>query len=343
MTGDSLASSNDNNKRASECEFPTAVKVDLPYQSYLNHPYIQQSLNNDSNKTIQPHSQIQKPHAYISKYNSYTNSSRSMRLITIPSSTSAALSAIEKSKGGRLADDLNSPTSPLISPPPPYLHSDHSSEFKFGVFEKNSNSNNINKQQQRQSAQWPSMMQISSTTGATTATVTRPKLARMPPQAIPIPPGGGLVGRSMEYSCGTPQVSSPIRHSRLMESSEAKTLYNLQLSDDHIIGLTSPATTTDATTLSASTTVVQGHHTLSYPTFWEDARQSKMHWVFLSFGCLLLSSAIWVLVMQVFIVEWVMVMPAATLGLLALQFGVSLFFSVCLVYHRLVLFLLLLL
>ncbi|KAG0377753.1 hypothetical protein BGX24_005522 [Mortierella sp. AD032] len=318
MTGETLAN---NNKRVSEYEFPTAVKVDLPYQSYINHPYNQQPTNSNSSKGPQPHSQIQKPQAYVSKYNSYTNSSKTMRLITIPSSTSAALSAIEKAKGGRLNDldlNLNSPTSPLVSPPPPYLHSDQS-DIKFGVFSDKKN----RQQQQRQSVQWPSMMKIS-TTGATTATVTRPKLARMPPQAIPILPGGHMDNTAGSDESGSVKLSSP-RVSRLMESSESKVLNNLQMSDDyhhHNIGTTSSAL------LSASTTVLSSQHraclsssSLSYPTFWEDARQTRMHWAFLSFGCVLLGSAIWVLVMQVFIVEWAMVMPAATLGLLALQFG----------------------
>ncbi|KAF9120153.1 hypothetical protein BGW39_011635 [Mortierella sp. 14UC] len=318
MTGETLAGNN-NNKRFNEYEFPTAIKVDLPYQSYINHPYNQQSNNNSDNpnKAPQPHSQIQKPQAYVSKYNSYTNSSKSMRLITIPNSTSAALSAIEKAKGGRLNDldlNLNSPTSPLVSPPPPYLHSDQS-EFRFGVFSDKNN----NKQQQRQSVQWPSMMQISSTTGATTATVTRLKLARTLPQAIPILPGGHLNNNADEG--GSVKLSSP-RVSRLMESGESETLYNLQMSDEHhqIIGTTSSSSS--STLLSASATVLQPvHQALSYPSFWEDARQTKIHWAFLSFGCVLLGSAIWVLVMQVFIVEWAMVMPTATLGLLALQFG----------------------
>ncbi|KAF9127408.1 hypothetical protein BG015_004550 [Linnemannia schmuckeri] len=312
LTGETLASNinNSNNKRASEYEFPTAIKVDLPYQSYLNHPYNQQST---PNKSPQPHSQIQKPQAYVSKYNSYTNSSKTMRLITIPNSTSAALSAIEKGKGGRLNDDLmNSPTSPLVSPPPPYLYSEQS-EFKFGGF-----TDKKTKQQQRQSVQWPSMMQISSTTGATTATLTRPKLAKMPPQAIPILPGGFINNISGADETGSVKASSSPRVSRLMESGESETLYNLQMSDDHhhIIGATT-------STLSASNTVLHPYNgtPLSYPTFWEDTRQTKMHWAFLSIGSVALGSAIWVLVMQAFIVEWAMVMPAATLGLLALQFG----------------------
>ncbi|KAF9141186.1 hypothetical protein BGX30_005292 [Mortierella sp. GBA39] len=307
LTGETLVTNinnnNSNNKRVSEYEFPTAIKVDLPYQSYLNHPYSQQST---PNKASQPHSQIQKPQAYVSKYNSYTNSSKTMRLITIPSSTSAALSAIEKAKGGRLNDDLmNSPTSPLVSPPPPYLHSEQS-EFKFGGF-----TDKKNKQQQRQSVQWPSMMQISSTTGATTATLTRPKLARMPPQAIAINIGGA-------DETGSVKASLSPRVSRLMESGESENMYNLQMSDDHhhTIGTTT-------STLSASTAVLHSYNamTISYPTFWQDARQTKMHWAFLSIGCVALGSAIWVFVMQAFIVEWAMVMPGATLGLLALQFG----------------------
>jgi hypothetical protein len=96
--------SNDNSKRVSESEFPTAIKVDLPYQSYINHLYSHQSNNNSDNfnKAHQPHSQIRKPQAYVSKYNSYTNSSKSMRLIAIPGSASAALSdqdAIKKGQG----------------------------------------------------------------------------------------------------------------------------------------------------------------------------------------------------------------------------------------------------
>ncbi|KAF9923840.1 hypothetical protein FBU30_006099 [Linnemannia zychae] len=301
MTEESLtANNNNNNKRVSEYEFPTAIKVNLPYQSYLNHPYHQQP-NNNSINSPQPHSQFQKPKAYISKYNSYTNSSKTMRLITIPSTT-AALSAIEKAMGGRLNDELNSPTSPLVSPPPPYLHSEPF-EFKF------SSGSDKKKPQQRQSVQWPSMMQIS-TTGATTATVTRPKLARMPPQAIPI-----LSGNSAADEEGFIKAANP--HLSKMEYGDSETLYNLRMSDDHyhhsVIGTTS----------SACATMIHpfDDNTVSYPTFWEDARQTKMHWAFLSFGCALLGSAIWVLVMQVFIIEWAIVMPTATLGLLSLQFG----------------------
>ncbi|KAG0054990.1 hypothetical protein BGZ83_009865 [Gryganskiella cystojenkinii] len=321
---------NDNSsKRISDCGYPaTAIKVDLPYQSYLNHPFtkLQQPNQQQLQSQQQPHSQVQKPQAFINKYNSYTNSSKSIRLITIPS-TSSALSSIEKSKMNNhhngLMSGLDSPTSPMVSPPPPYLHSDQGDVGRFnGLDSKKQHGHH------QQQPQWPSMMMLSSAAGVTTttATVTRPKLARvLPPQAIPIVTSGpGFVGNhNGRVVCGSGAEASPLtaassnpRASRLMMMTD-----NVQMLDESL------STTTHA----ASTAVMEQQMSLratssscfssSYPGFWKEARQSKMHYVLLSFGLVMMGSGIWVLAMQVFLLEWAMVMPAASLVLFGMQYG----------------------
>ncbi|KAG0344836.1 hypothetical protein BG005_001647 [Podila minutissima] len=266
-------------KRVSEYEFPTAVKVDSLYQSYLNHPFNQQIKNNDAKTSPR----LQKPQAFVNtninnKYSNYTKNSKNIKLITIKDT---------KDKMGMTTMDLGSPTS-LVSPPPPYIHSSgHGVGFD-----------------------------DSKETSTTATTVARPKLARvLPPQAIPIitssSPTFGPSSADAKLLSATP---TSVAMGGLIERSETETLYNLQMADD--VSSSSPRTSTREPMVSVLGSPMQA----SFPSFWEDSRQQKMHWVFLSFGCVLLGSAIWVIAMQVF-VEWVMVMPAATVVLCALQFG----------------------
>ncbi|KAF9101556.1 hypothetical protein BGX27_011433 [Mortierella sp. AM989] len=297
-------------KRISECGFPVkSVKVESPYQSYLNHPFTQQANkpSYEKNQTAQ---------AYISKYNSYTNSSKSIRLITVPSPNSNLVSGIifgsQKSKS-TLNDELylNSPTSPLVSPPPPYLHSDHGeTKFNLGFDSKKQ----ADQSPQQQFAQWPSMMKLSSAKGATTTSLTRPKLARvLPPQAFPIMTTG--LGNN-EGSYAFPVTSSSSRTSRMMDTKGSEPLYNLQSQHD---------TYNSVSITVNSTQVPQIHsaHSIPYPvSFWEDVRQSKMHWVLLPYGCVVVGSFIWVVVMQVSM-EWLIVVPVLAFLVFAMQFGVS--------------------
>ncbi|KAF9213898.1 hypothetical protein CPC16_002903 [Podila verticillata] len=272
-------------KRISEYEFPTAVKVDSLYQSYLNHPFNQQIKNNDAKTSPR----LQKPQAYINnsdnnnKYSNYTKSSKNIRLITIADASKDT----KLDKMGMTTMDLGSPTS-LVSPPPPYIHpSGHGGEFD-----------------------------DSKEKSTTTTTVARPKLARvLPPQAIPIVTTGssptfGPSSADAKLLSALPTMAM----GRLIERSETETLYNLQMAED--ASSSSPRSAARGPMVSVMGAPMQA----SFPSFWEDARQQKMHWVFLSFGCVLLGSAIWVIAMQAF-VEWVMVMPAATVVLCALQFG----------------------
>ncbi|KAF9345057.1 hypothetical protein BGX26_003604 [Mortierella sp. AD094] len=296
-------------KRISECGFPAmAVKVDSPYQSYLNHPFTQQQAGKPSHTN-------QMTQAYISKYNNYTNSSKSIRLITIPSPT---MSGAEKSKSAMNDElNLNSPTSPLVSPPPPYLHSDHGeTKFRFGFDSKKPADQSP---QQLQFAQWPSMMKLSSAKGVTTASVTRPKLARvLPPQAIPILTTGLDNNNSNnnngdDASCASPATPFPSRTSRLMDTKGSETQYSFQSLQDTY--------SNNNVSMTVNSLLVPQTGSAHYPvSFWEDARQSKMHWVLLPFGCIMVGSSIWVAVMQVF-VEWLIVVPALTFLVFAMQFG----------------------
>ncbi|KAG0032527.1 hypothetical protein BGZ81_010679 [Podila clonocystis] len=270
-------------KRVSEYEFPTAIKVDSLYQSYLNHPFNQQIKNNDAKTSPR----LQKPQAIVNtnstnKYSNYTKSSKNIKLITI-----ADASKDTKDKTGMTTMDLGSPTS-LVSPPPPYIHSSG-----HGVVFDDSKENST-----------------------TATTVARPKLARvLPPQAIPIitssSPTFGPSSADAKLLSTTP---TSLVMGQFVERGETETLYNLQMAED--VSSSSPHTSTCGPMVSILGSPMQA----SFPSFWEDARQQKMHWVFLSFGCVLLGSAIWVIAMQVF-VEWVMVMPTATVVLCALQFG----------------------
>ncbi|KAF9273704.1 hypothetical protein BGZ68_001282 [Mortierella alpina] len=275
-------SKNELNKRASDYEVATtAVKVDMPYHSYLNHPFTHP-------KELE-HRQ-QKQQASGNKYSSYTNSSKSIRLITIPS----------KKMAGIMNEDLSlsSPTSPLVSPPPPYLHSSapeqHGDSKAYGLDTK----------KQQPSVQWPSMMKLSDATGTTTAAVTRPKMAKvLPPQAIPI-----------QYDeLPTAASPGPRRASRLFDGNQSS-MFNVHVPQDAL-----------AQEISAATSLVESFSTSrttpkTFPSFWQETRQSKFLWVFLPFGCATLGSVAWVLTMQVFM-ELAIVMPVIALALLSLQFG----------------------
>ena len=272
---------NQPSKRASDFEVAaTAVKVDMPYHSYLNHPFTHP-------KELEHRQQRQQ--TSVNKYSSYTNSSKSIRLITIPS----------KKMAGIMNEDLslNSPTSPLVSPPPPYLHSsapEQHGDRKFYGFDA---------KKQQPSVEWPSMMKLSDATGATTAAVTRPKMAKvLPPQAIPI-----------QYDELPTAVSpSPRRASRLFDGSQP----NVHVPQDTFAQEVSTASSSVRASQTTGTAVE------TYPSFWLDARPSKFLWVFLPVSCIALGSVAWVLAMQVF-VELAIVMPMVALILLSLQFGVS--------------------
>ncbi|KAF9408031.1 hypothetical protein BGZ76_005946, partial [Entomortierella beljakovae] len=292
-------------KRASECEFPAkAIKVESPYQSYLNHPFMQLG-GNPTHANMKP---------YVSKYNSYTNSSKNIKLITIPSSaTSTGKTGDDKFKHS-LNDELslNSPTSPLVSPPPPYLPSEHGeNKFKYGFDVKKS----PDQLQQHQFAQWPSMMKLSSTTGAVTANLARPKLARvLPPQAIPILTNG-LANVPVEASYPSPVTPSSSRASRFIDGKEVEALQSYAPQHNTVNG-------TSATVNVMPVSQVDATCNMSYPdSFWEDARQSKMHWVLLPFGCVMLGTSVWVIISQVFL-EWLVIVPVLSFLVFAIQFGV---------------------
>ncbi|KAG0209145.1 hypothetical protein BGX28_010525 [Mortierella sp. GBA30] len=286
-------SKNDPSKRVSDFGLEaTAIKVDKPYHFHANQPFVR---SKDSKMELRQ----QNPQAYVNKYSSYTNSSKSIRLVTIPS----------KKVMDIMNEDLclNSPTSPLVSPPPPYLHSYSSEQYgDTKSFDKKRHS--LMQQQQQPSAQWPSMMKLSPATGITTATVTRPKAAKvMPPQAIPIHSDEGVVAVP----------STPRRTSRLFDSNQAR-MFNIHAPQDTLAQGTASAVSGSVTTLSSIHETATTSQT--YPSFWKDARQSRFHWVILPLGCLTLGSALLVLTMQIF-VELAIIMPLATLVLLSLQFG----------------------
>ncbi|KAF9964722.1 hypothetical protein BGZ70_006034, partial [Mortierella alpina] len=278
-------SKNDLRKRNSDFEVAaTAVKVDMPYHSYLNHPFTHP-------KELE-HRQ-QKQQTSVNKYSNYTNSSKSIRLITIPS----------KKMAGIMNEDLslNSPTSPLVSPPPPYLHSSGPEQHVDSKFY------GLDTKKQQPSVQWPSMMKLSDATGATTAAVTRPKMAKvLPPQAIPI----------QCEELPTAACPSPRRASRLFDGSQPS-MFNAHVPQDALAQEISAAT---SLVESFSTSHTRGMTPKTFPGFWHDTRQSKFLWIFLPFSCVTLGSVAWVLTMQVF-VELAIVMPMAALIMLSLQFG----------------------
>ncbi|KAG0257722.1 hypothetical protein BG011_003792 [Mortierella polycephala] len=127
-------------KKMSEFEFPAAgtKRVESTLQSYLNHPFMQlrQQRLQEQQEQLKSKEQ-QPPQTYASKYASYTNSSQT-KLQVSPSpasddkkmglygyqkpSTTSALSAIEKEK---MAPRCPSNRDSMVSPPPPYLSSDH--------------------------------------------------------------------------------------------------------------------------------------------------------------------------------------------------------------------------
>ncbi|KAG0357993.1 hypothetical protein BC939DRAFT_451632 [Gamsiella multidivaricata] len=180
------------NKRVSDYEFPaTAIKVNSPYQSYLKHSFTQHACRANSNPMTP---QLQKIDSYVNKYNAHTNSSKSLHFITIPT-----VSIIPHKKSGApyYESNMDSPISPLVSPPPPYLHSDHGGN---GIY-----SHDVKR--------WP---------GEATVNVPHP----LPAKILTPQEAGPTV---VEYPTSPENPPLTARAVHLPETNETTTLYDLQI------------------------------------------------------------------------------------------------------------------
>ncbi|KAF9961101.1 hypothetical protein BGZ72_004865 [Mortierella alpina] len=349
MADTNIHSGKDNEKtKLRQFEFPVALpnsdtKVDpLSFQSYLSHPFTQHRQQKfQEQQTHQP-----KPHqTYASKYTSYTNSSQTRVRVNSSAyhkpSTTSALSLIEKEK---MTFQYQSHRDSLLSPPPPpYLHSDHGPNSPFSTKSNKRKSLPVSassssptiaasrtaRELKRHSlpvtpspasgVQWPSAMTM------TVAAVTRPKLARtLPPQAIPLfYPSGGELRSPSPLSAVTPTaVFTPRSASRLIDRSETETLYSIRsnvalpsasmhrLRGLHLAGLKHPLTAAGA----------QRSTKEQFPSFWQDAKEHRMHWAFYSFGVMAIGSLVWVAMMPA-LFALAAVLPVVVALVLGAQYG----------------------
>ncbi|KAF9966078.1 hypothetical protein BGZ70_003357 [Mortierella alpina] len=344
----SFTGKDDEKTKLRQFEFPVAlpnsdIKVDpLSYQSYLNHPFTQHR----QQKFQEQQTHQQKPHqTYASKYTSYTNSSQTRVRVSSNAyhkpSTTSALSLIEKEK---MTFQYQSHRDSMVSPPPPpYLHSDRGPNTPFSAMSNKRKSLPASasassptvaaartaRELKRHSlpvtpspalgVQWPSAMTM------TVAAVTRPKLARtLPPQAIPLfYPSGGELRSPSPLSAVTPTaVFTPRSASRLQDRSETETLYSIRsnvalpsasthrLRGLHLAGMQHPLT-------AAGTSRSTREH---FPTFWQDAKEHRMHWAFYSFGVMAIGSLVWVAMMPA-LFALAAVLPVVVALVLGAQYG----------------------
>ncbi|CAO3571115.1 unnamed protein product [Mortierella alpina] len=344
----SFSGKDDEKTKLRQFEFPVTlpnsdIKVDpLSYQSYLNHPFTQHR----QQKFQEQQTHQSKPHqTYASKYTSYTNSSKTRVRVSSNAyqkpSTTSALSLIEKEK---MTFQYQSHRDSMISPPPPpYLHSDHGPNTPFSAKSNKRKSLPVSassssptvaaartaRELKRHSlpvtpspasgVQWPSAMTM------TVAAVTRPKLARtLPPQAIPLfYPNGGELRSPSPLSAVTPTaVFTPRSASRLQDRSETETLYSIRsnvalpsasthrLKGLHLAGMQHPLTAAGAARSSRE----------HFPTFWQDAKEHRMHWAFYSFGFMAIGSLVWVAMMPA-LFALAAVVPVVVALVLGAQYG----------------------
>ncbi|KAI1307366.1 hypothetical protein EDD11_004480 [Mortierella claussenii] len=274
-----------NRSRISECEVTvTAVKVRSPYERYINHPF-------NTNRSFNTHDgdvkhNLKEGQPFITKYNNYTNSSRAIQLITIPSKNISSVNSKQRqlqqdAKGHHLWDlSMNSPTSPLVSPPPPYLPSVSAGEVE-STFKYDSKIAVDLEPQPR---------------------VAQPRLARtISPVAIPVVQASATEEQMMEAEL----------------SSSPKASYRMAEIGQNDIAMTSSAQAVS----SPSAAAPLSNLTELYPTFWQAAYDSNTHYyVWLPFGCVTLGCSIWMMVAQVFL-PWFPVIPALGFLCLAVQFG----------------------
>ncbi|KAF9358925.1 hypothetical protein BGX26_000629 [Mortierella sp. AD094] len=174
--------------------------------------------------------------------------------------------------------------------------------------------------------QWPSAMTM------TMAAVTRPKLARtMPPQAIPIP-----------LAASTPTAVFTPRTSRLLlERGETDSLYSYKFSSEdgqssprsvgspritsagagvrgsysHFLDMHHRARTASCATNGSTT--INNSQEQPFPGYWKDAKQHRMHWIFLSLSLMAAGSALWIFLMVPALLIWATALP----GVLAVVVG----------------------
>ncbi|KAF9097633.1 hypothetical protein BGX27_000939 [Mortierella sp. AM989] len=167
--------------------------------------------------------------------------------------------------------------------------------------------------------QWPSAMTLAMTA------VTRPKLARtMPPQAIPILYTGET--KSPLPTSTATAIFTP-RTSRLLEKGETDTLYSYKLSED---GQNSPRSasfnagprTKDHNFIDMQRTrIVSGTSQGQFPGFWKDAKQHRMHWMFISLSVVSAGAAICLFLMVPTLFIWSAALPGVLAILLGAQYA----------------------
>ncbi len=238
----------------------------------------------------------------------------------------------------------------ISPPPPPYLHSDHGPNTPLSAKNNKRNSLPVSassssptiaaartaRELKRHSlpvtpspasgVQWPSAMTM------TVAAVTRPKLARtLPPQAIPLfYPSGAELRSPSPLSAVTPTaVFTPRTASRLLDRSETETLYSIRsnvalpsasthrLRGLHLAGMQHPLAAEGG----------QRGTREQFPSFWQDAKEHRMHWAFYSFGVMAIGSLVWVAMMPA-LFALAAVLPVVVALVLGAQYGVCVLHSI---------------
>ncbi|KAF9169358.1 hypothetical protein BGX20_010424 [Mortierella sp. AD010] len=175
--------------------------------------------------------------------------------------------------------------------------------------------------------QWPSAMTM------TVAAVTRPKLAKtMPPQSAPIP-----LGASTPTAVFTPRTSR-----LLLDRGETDSLYSYKFSSDD--GQSTPRSAGSPRITPAGADVRGSHshfldmhhrvgtascatngstrsHAQQFPGYWKDAKEHRMHWVFLSLGLMAAGSALWIYLMVPALLIWATALPTVLAVVVGAQYA----------------------
>ncbi|KAF9284508.1 hypothetical protein BGZ74_001713 [Mortierella antarctica] len=202
---------------------------------------------------------------------------------------------------------------------------------------------------------WPSAMAMSL---ATATPVTRPKQARtLPlhvltissssPNAIHSPmSASGIYHPNKIFTPVTPDtVATPgftPRASRLMDRGDTDTLYSFQLSDaeggsalsakergpqSRVMGHVKSGSIALGSAAQAAAEANSATAAPYFPGFWEDARQSRLHWMTFTAGCALVVSTAWIVAMPA-------VLAATSFGIVGVPLAMLLLLSVQFSTHR---------
>ncbi|KAF9190573.1 hypothetical protein BGZ51_008424 [Haplosporangium sp. Z 767] len=365
-------------KKMSEFEFPAGEtkRVESALQSYLNHPFMQlrqQRLQEQQEQLKSKEQQL--PQTYASKYASYTNSSQtklqasSTPIRTDPDdkkmelygyqkpSTTSALSAIEKEK---MAFRYPSNRDSMVSPPPPYLSSDHGDAAAWPLnLSPSSLSGPITTSASLAAARNKRNSLPASTAPASTAVnPSSPSLAvartarELKRHSLPVTPSANGPQWPSAMTMTMAAVTRP-KLAKTMPPQAIPILYSGATGESKspLSAASSPAVFTPRTLRITEKSEVEpmydfkaGHRSSllngararnlnlagiqhpraltreQFPGYWEDAKSRRMHWMVYAFGPMAVGSLIWAFMMPAFLI-WAAALPGVLILALGTQYG----------------------